>query len=107
MTRRTFLAGAGAAVALSACGATSVRPRRVIVVGAGLAGLAAADAALRDGWDVVVLEAADRVGGRVLTVHDLGSAAVEAGGEFIDASHEAMLGLARRFALGLDDTRRM
>jgi monoamine oxidase len=44
-------------------------PRRVIVVGAGLAGLTAA-VRLRDArWDVVVLEARTRVGGRVHTVY--------------------------------------
>lgn len=53
----------------------SRRPKRVIVVGAGLAGLAAARA-LRDHLvDVVVLEGRDRVGGRVWTVDgvDLGA----------------------------------
>ena len=45
------------------------RRGRVIVVGAGLAGLTAA-LTLRDaGWDVVVLEARTRVGGRVHTLH--------------------------------------
>ena len=38
---------------------------RVVVVGAGLAGLAAARRLVRDGREVVVLEARDRVGGRV------------------------------------------
>ena len=39
----------------------------VIVVGAGLAGLRCASVLERDGYDVTVLEAADRVGGRVAT----------------------------------------
>lgn len=107
MTRRRFLAAATAAAVLPGCGRTTVRRRSVVVVGAGLAGLAAADAASRDGWDVTVLEAEDRVGGRVLTARDVGDRTVELGGEFIDASHEAMLGLARRYALGIDDLREL
>jgi monoamine oxidase len=40
---------------------------RVVVVGAGLAGLAAADELCRGGAEVVVVEARDRVGGRVFS----------------------------------------
>ena len=47
------------------------RRERIIVVGAGVAGLAAARA-LQDCCDVVVLEARDRLGGRVWTDHSLG-----------------------------------
>ncbi|HXM70476.1 MAG TPA: FAD-dependent oxidoreductase, partial [Thermoanaerobaculia bacterium] len=42
----------------------------VVVVGAGVAGLAAARELRRRGLTVVVLEARDRIGGRVLTVRD-------------------------------------
>ena len=41
--------------------------RRAIVIGAGLAGLAAARALAESGIEVVVLEARDRIGGRVWT----------------------------------------
>ena len=41
--------------------------KRVVVLGAGIAGLAAAWELNQAGWDCVVLEAADRVGGRNLT----------------------------------------
>ena len=44
----------------------------VIVVGAGIAGLAAARDLSIDGYDVLVLEARDRIGGRIWTSHDLG-----------------------------------
>jgi monoamine oxidase len=39
----------------------------VCVVGAGFAGLRAASVLIEKGWDVTVLEARDRVGGRVVT----------------------------------------
>lgn len=75
--------------------------RRVAVLGAGLAGLTAA-VDLRDaGWDVVVLEARDRVGGRVHTLREPFSDGLhaEAGGESIDDSHAALLALITRFGL--------
>lgn len=39
----------------------------IIVIGAGIAGLAAANKLQAAGWDVVVLEARDRIGGRIYT----------------------------------------
>jgi len=82
---------------------------RVIVVGAGLAGLTAA-LDLRDaGWDVLVLEARTRVGGRVHTLHggidgvalDAGLHA-EAGGESIDEHHTEIQRLLRRFGIATE-----
>jgi len=56
----------------------------VAVVGAGAAGLAAADALRRAGLGVVVLEARDRIGGRVLTHRDARvPVPIELGAEFV------------------------
>jgi monoamine oxidase len=56
----------------------------VVVIGAGAAGLAAAGALRRAGGSVVVLEARDRIGGRVLTARARGMALpIELGAEFI------------------------
>ena len=83
----------------------------MLVVGAGLAGLSAAVAVRDAGWDVVVIEARERVGGRVHTIYggegDVELAAglrAEMGGESIDESHTALRSLARRF--GVDTERR-
>jgi monoamine oxidase len=54
----------------------------VVVIGAGMAGLAAARALAEAGLSVTVLEAAERVGGRILTVRD-GETVVELGAEFV------------------------
>ena len=116
ITRRSFVTGAaGAAVAVGAglplagCGGGGAdRGRgRVVVVGAGLAGLTAAHELDRKGWKVTVLEARDRVGGRCRTFRrEMGFGQVaEAGGEFIDASHDAIRGYAAAFGLELDDLR--
>lgn len=76
----------------------------VIVVGAGLAGLTAAERLARDGWQVTILEARDRVGGRVWSVRlDNGSVA-ELGGEWIHQSDRGVISLAARFGLELADT---
>lgn len=54
----------------------------VLVVGAGMAGLTAARALAEAGLKVLVLEAQERIGGRILTEH-VGDEAIELGAEFI------------------------
>ncbi|MBM3667179.1 MAG: FAD-binding protein, partial [Actinobacteria bacterium] len=77
----------------------------VIVVGAGLAGLVAADLLGSEGAEVTLIEARERLGGRVFTVRSpfAGGQIAEGGGEYIDAVHTVMLELVERFELELDD----
>ena len=76
---------------------------RAVVIGAGLAGLVAADELQRAGAEVVVLEARDRVGGRVWSRQLGNGAVVEMGAEFILPGNTAVVELAERFGLGLWD----
>jgi monoamine oxidase len=77
---------------------------RVVVVGAGLAGLTAAGHLLAGDVDVVVLEATTRVGGRAFTRHDrfIDGQYAEAGAEWIDTVHARMHRLIDRFGLQTD-----
>ncbi len=76
-------------------------------MGAGAAGLAAADALARAGRSVLVLEARDRIGGRCWTRRMPGLAApVELGAEFIHGEAESTLALLARAGVpGVDSTR--
>jgi monoamine oxidase len=73
---------------------------KVAVVGAGLAGLAAADALRSRGMEVVVLEARERVGGRVWSVPFAGGVA-ERGAEFVFPTDELLRATAERLGLRL------
>ena len=76
---------------------------RAAVVGAGFAGLVAADELQRAGAEVVVLEARDRVGGRVWSRQLDNGAIVEMGAEFLLPGNTAIRELADRLGLGLWD----
>ena len=73
----------------------------VIVVGAGLAGLAAARDLDRAGCDVLVLEARDRPGGRVEQTEIPDGRVVQLGGELVGDFHTAYLGLSAELGLSL------
>ena len=80
------------------------RTADVVVVGAGLAGLTAARALRRAGVEVVVLEARERVGGRVLN-HDIGEGkVVEVGGQWVGPTQDRALALIAELALETFDT---
>jgi monoamine oxidase len=76
---------------------------RVAVAGAGLAGLTAAHELQRAGAEVIVLEARDRVGGRVWSRRLDNGAVVEMGAEFLLAGNTAIRALAAELGLGLWD----
>lgn len=75
-------------------GGIELPARRVLVVGAGIAGLTVANALHHAGVDCVVLEARDRVGGRLHTM-DLAGSPVDLGGSWF---HHPSGNRLRRFA---------
>jgi monoamine oxidase len=77
----------------------ATRDADLAVVGAGLAGLAAARQAVAAGSSVVVLEARDRVGGRVLNEDIGGGNVVEVGGQWIGPTQERLAAVARELGV--------
>jgi monoamine oxidase len=78
--------------------------QRVVVVGAGFAGLSAARSLQAVGTEVIVLEARDRVGGRVLN-HVFGDGeTVEVGGQWLGPTQDHALGLVAELGVELFDT---
>jgi len=76
----------------------------VVVLGAGLAGLSAARDLDRAGADVLVLEARDRVGGRVEQVSVDAGRPVQLGGELVGEAHTSYLDLVAELGLTLAST---
>jgi monoamine oxidase len=108
LTRREMiersLAAAGALLLsdrfAGAASRLQTRGGRVVVIGAGFSGLAAAYELSRAGYEVTVVEGRNRVGGRVISFSDLVPGKnVEGGGELIGSNHPAWLGYAKQFKL--------
>ncbi len=110
-TRTRFVKEAGvAAVGLAAFGRLAAPARgatapRIVVVGAGLAGLNAAYSLKQAGYAAEIHEAADRVGGRCWTLRGAfaDGQVAEHGGELIDQSHSHVRQLAQGLGLKLDN----
>jgi monoamine oxidase len=63
----------------------------VIVIGAGMAGITVARELVRSRYSVAVLEARDRIGGRIMTVDDFCAGLVEGGAEFVHGRKAATM----------------
>src|SRR5512146_2256510 len=67
----------------------------VVVIGGGVAGLSAAHGLAQRGFRVALVEARDRLGGRIATVHDpMWPVPVELGAEFVHGPARATRALA-------------
>jgi monoamine oxidase len=110
-TRRDFLKAtfaASAGLMLSRMGYADVPAKknglRVAVIGAGFSGLACAYELLTAGYDVTVIEARDRVSGRVISFKDVVPGKnVEGGGELIGSNHPTWVAYKERFGLDFLD----
>ena len=110
-TRREALKRAGAATAGLALArpwlplAQAATAPRIVVVGAGLAGLTTAYRLNQAGYSAQVHEASDRIGGRCWTIRGAfaDGQIAEHGGELIDQGHTAMRQLTQELGLSLDN----
>src|SRR5476649_1175133 len=98
---RHSLAAIAAALAPSIATARPSRPMpSVIVIGAGIAGIAAAQRLQRAGCRVTVIEARQRLGGRIWTDHSWPDAPVDLGASWIHGVQgNPVAALARQFAI--------
>ncbi|MBE2254785.1 MAG: FAD-dependent oxidoreductase [Ignavibacteria bacterium] len=108
-TRRDFLKQssvvlAGAMVTPKLFNFNLNNKQNVIIVGAGLAGLSAGKFLKEKGVNVTILEARNRIGGRVFSF-DIDGLVIELGAEWVGASHERIIELCKEYNLELHDNR--
>jgi len=114
ISRRQVLQGIAATGLLPPLGrhlaelpAADSSPPKILIVGAGIAGLTVAYRLRQAGVSVELIEASQRVGGRLRSLRDIAGSpgVVELGGEFIDSRHTAVRSLAAELGLELADLR--
>jgi monoamine oxidase len=96
------VAGAGTMGRLARAAYGATQPR-IVVVGAGLAGLTCAYRLKQAGLNAELYEASTRIGGRCWSIHDFDPLVGEHGGELIDQGHTAMRQLVQELGLDLDN----
>ena len=108
MLKATLAASAGLLLSRGLPAFAQDKPRaagkRVVVIGGGFSGLSCAHELLAAGYDVTVVEARNRIGGRVISFSDLVKGKnVEGGGELIGSNHPTWVSYAEKFGLKFID----
>lgn len=104
--RKTAIVSTGMLMANSSFGAIHIgRKPKVIIIGAGFAGLSAAYYLHKKNIEFIVLESRDRIGGRVFshTMDKNEPLVVELGAEWVGASHERLIDLTQEMGLTLEN----
>ena len=108
MRRRDFIKTTGTAMAgavlLSNISFGSQRSKNVVIIGAGISGLAAAYKLKQAGVNVTLIEARNRIGGRIFT-HKFAddNLTCELGAEWVGKSHNRLIELCNEFKLELQN----
>ncbi len=113
LNRRKFLENSGKLVASAVVlnpvqkllSASNKSKPKIVIIGAGIAGLNALHSFKKKGYDATIYESSNRIGGRMFTVQNaMGDGTwTEFGGEFIDSNHKEMFSLAKEFDLEILD----
>ena len=106
MRRRDFIKTTGTvaagAIMLSKFNFSRQGPKNIVIIGAGISGLAAAYKLKQNGVNVTLIEARNRIGGRIFT-HKFGdeNLTCELGAEWVGKSHTRLIELCKEFGLEL------
>jgi monoamine oxidase len=108
MKRREFIKTGGAVVVgsiiLPQLSFPEYKPESVIIIGAGISGLAAAYKLKQNGVAVTLIEARNRIGGRIFTYgFDEAGLTCELGAEWVGKSHTRLIELCGEFGLELQN----
>jgi monoamine oxidase len=76
--------------------------KSIVIIGGGIAGLSAANELLQHGCTVTVLEAKERFGGRIHTIHE-GTLPIELGAEFVHGKSKPLLKAIRAAGLSVHE----
>lgn len=108
MKRREFIKTAGTlaagAIILPKFSLSQSKSKNIVIIGAGISGLAAAHKLKNEGMNVTLIEARNRIGGRIFSYKfENENLTCELGAEWVGASHNRLIDLCKEFGLELEN----